>query len=90
MKKYSIYIIKRENNNEYYVGIAEDIEKRLKQHNGGNVAVTKYKRPYRLVFSQKFDSKALALKAERKIKKWKRKDFIEKIVQDGEIKVMGS
>jgi predicted GIY-YIG superfamily endonuclease len=38
------------------------------------------------VLVQKFNTISKARKAERKIKKMKRKDYIEKIVQDGYIK----
>ncbi len=90
MKKYFTYIIKRINKDEYYVGVAEDVDSRLRQHNCGNVVATKHKRPYKVVFSQEFDSKKIALRAEKKIKKWKRKDFIEKVIEDGILKSMGS
>ena len=41
-----------------------------------------------LVFSQEYASLAEARALEFKIKKWKRRDFIEKIVKDGYIKVL--
>jgi len=41
----------------------------------------------KLVFKQEFGSLAIARKIERKIKKLKRKDYIEKIVTDGYIKM---
>lgn len=83
-----IYVIQSTKNDSYYVGSAEDVLKRLRQHNAGGVASTKYKRPYKLVFSQEFDSIIEAKKAEKKIKSWKRKDFIEKIIADGKLKFL--
>ena len=77
-------------NGEYYVGSAGDFRFRLKQHNSGNVKATQNKRPYKIVFSQEFDSRLIAEKIERKIKNWKRKDFIERIIKDGEIKCVGA
>jgi len=38
-----------------------------------------------LVFSQEFATLELARKAELKLKSWKRKDYLEKIVNDGKI-----
>ena len=52
-----MYVIERVKNGEYYIGITEDVEFRLQQHNAGNVVATRYKRPYKLVFSQRFDNK---------------------------------
>lgn len=46
-------------------------------------------KPCDLVFSQEFDSIVEAGIVERKIKSWKRKDFIEKIVREGVIKSSG-
>ena len=42
-----------------------------------------------LVFKQEFDSLETARKIERKIKNLKRKDYIEKIINDGYIKITG-
>lgn len=81
-----VYIIQSIKTGEYYVGSAEDIERRLLQHNAGNVLATKHKRPYELVFSQEFDNTQAARKAEMRIKSWRRRDFIEKIVRDGKLK----
>jgi len=39
-----------------------------------------------LVFSQEVKSLSLARGLERKIKNWKRRDYIEKVVKDGYIK----
>jgi predicted GIY-YIG superfamily endonuclease len=40
-----------------------------------------------LVFSQEFETLQLARIIEKKIKSWKRKDFIDKIIRDGFIKI---
>lgn len=84
-----LYILQSLKNNSYYIGSTSNLDKRLKFHNSGYVKATKYKRPYKLVFCQKFDNIEIAHKAELKIKKWKRKDFIEKIIKDGKFKSMG-
>ncbi len=41
-----------------------------------------------LVLVQEYDSLGVARKIERKVKKLKRKDYIEKIISDGYIKIM--
>ncbi len=88
MKGY-LYILESQKNGSYYIGCSKNVDKRLKQHNSGQVKATRYKRPYKLVFKQEFDSIDIAHKAELKIKSWKRKDFIEKIISDGYLKIMG-
>lgn len=88
MKAY-LYILQSLKNNSYYVGITTNINQRLNFHNNGYVKSTKNKRPYKLVFTQEFENINIAHKAELKIKSWKRKDFIEKIIKDGELKIIG-
>lgn len=73
-------------NNTYYVGSTKDLKRRLSQHNSGNVLSTKYKKPYELVFYQEFSNIQIAKEVEYKIKNWKRRDFIEKIIKEGKIK----
>jgi len=87
MKHGFVYIIQRVEKDEFYVGSAADVANRLKQHNAGNVVATKYKRPYKLVFQQQFDSLDAAKRIERRIKSWRRRDWIERTISDGEIKV---
>lgn len=84
-----VYILHSLKSNSYYVGSTLNVNRRIKQHNSGNVASTKYKRPYKLIFSQEFKDIQQARKVEKKIKSWKRRDFIEKIIEDGYIKYTG-
>ncbi len=81
-----LYILKSLKNNSYYIGITGNIRRRLYSHNVGDVKATKYKRPYRLVFQQEFPNKEKASVAEKRITKWKRRDFIDRIIRDGRIK----
>ena len=86
MKKCSVYILRSLKNGTFYIGCASDVTLRLKQHNCGNVTATKYKRPYRLEFSQEYPDTSVARKTESRLKKWKRRDFIENIIRDGFIR----
>lgn len=89
MKAY-LYILQSIKNKSYYIGSTSNLKERLHFHNSGYVKATKYKRPYELVFSQEFDNINIAHKAELKIKSWKRRDFIERIIKDGKLKSMGT
>jgi len=81
MKGY-LYILISLKNGTYYIGSSKDVDKRIGQHNSGNVKATRYKRPFGLVFKQEHENMIQAHRAELKIKSWKRKDFIDKIVKD--------
>lgn len=80
-----VYILRSEKNGSYYIGSTENLEKRVVQHNSGNVSSTKHKRPYNLVFHQEFKNIEIARKVEYKIKSWKRRDFVDRIIADGKI-----
>lgn len=82
-----VYILRSIKTKHYYIGCTENIQLRFSQHNSSNVRSTKNRRPYNLVFFQEYPSLLIAKKIERKIKNWKRKDFVEKIIADKTIKI---
>ena len=80
-----VYVLQSIKNKRYYIGSTDNIERRMKQHNSGYVSSTKNIMPLKLVLFQKCDTLADARKLERKIKNFKRRDFIEKMIKDGRI-----
>lgn len=85
MKAY-IYILK-DDNNKYYIGSTSDINRRLKQHSSNHTQTTRNMKSLKVVLTQEVDSLLLARRVENKLKRMKRKDYIEKIVADGCIKI---
>jgi putative endonuclease len=83
---YYLYILQSQINQKFYAGSSEDPKRRLLYHNSIEKGFTARYRPWRLVFSKEFPSKALAQKAERKVKSWKSRTMIERLVK-GEITV---
>lgn len=79
-----LYIL-QSNSGRYYIGSTNDLKRRLDQHARGHTSTSKRLNTTRLVFFQEFSSLVDARKQEQKIKRWKRKDFIDKIVRDGTI-----
>ena len=58
----------------YYIGHTDELERRLLQHERGELdGYTLTRRPVRVVFTQEFASREEALAAERQIKGWSRK-----------------
>lgn len=84
--KACVYILQDENG-KFYVGSTIDVEKRLKQHFAGHTQTTRNMKNPKLVMKQEVDSLIIARKIETRLKKLKRKDYIEKIVVDGYIKI---
>jgi len=84
-----VYILQSFRNGKYYIGSTVDLERRLKQHNSGWEHTGKSLGPFELKFSQKFSSIDSARKIEQKLKALKRRDYVEKIITDGLIKIQG-
>jgi len=77
---YKVYILQSLKNGSYYTGYSEDVERRLELHNAGHVKATRYKRPYRLVYTESFETEADARRREHQIKTWKSRVAIEKLI----------
>lgn len=78
-----VYILKC-SDKTLYTGYTNDIEKRLVAHNTLKTGAkyTKARRPVKLVYFEKFDTKSLAMKREAELKKMKRKQKIILINQN--------
>ncbi len=87
MKKGFIYILRSLKNNRLYIGSTNDMDRRIHQHEIGNVKTTRNLMPLKLQLFQECDNIRVARKFEQRLKKLKRKDYIEKIIKDGVIKM---
>lgn len=74
MKTYYVYILKC-NDSSYYVGMTNDLDRRIEDHNfGRNVECYTYKRrPFTVVHSEYFYDVNQAISREKQIKGWTRK-----------------
>ena len=81
-----VYILKTKSG-KYYVGSTESLDQRLEHHFGGHTPSTKRLGAEQLLLKQEYKTLKDARSVEKKIKKLKRKDYIEKILKDGYIKL---
>ena len=65
---YFVYILKSLKDSRTYVGYTNDLCERLKRHNSGQVAATKYRRPLKLLFYEEF---AISKEAKARELYWK-------------------
>ena len=77
---YFVYILKSKKSNNYYIGSSQNPEIRLTYHNSIEKGFTSRYRPWEIVYKKEFDLKESAKAAEQKIKKWKSKLMIERII----------
>ena len=80
--KFYIYVLKSELNKSYYVGSTENINDRVKLHNSWLVQSTKRYIPWDLVYREEFPNLSRARKRELKIKSWKKRAAIEKLISN--------
>lgn len=78
-----VYILRSDKNSCFYVGSTSDIEKRLIYHNLGRVKSTRNLRPWKLIRFLPCENEAVARGNELRLKKYKRKDILEKVIKDG-------
>ncbi|MEI8328369.1 MAG: GIY-YIG nuclease family protein [Candidatus Taylorbacteria bacterium] len=76
---YYVYMLKSVNSEWYYVGSTGDVGKRLKHHNYGDVISTRPRRPYKVVYIEKFSTIECARSREKQIKQ-------SRSIKDGIIK----
>jgi putative endonuclease len=82
MKNFCVYILESQKNNRYYVGSTDNINRRIYEHNIGKVVSTKNMRPWIVKVFIECDSLTKARSNEYRLKKYKRKDILEKVIKD--------
>ena len=79
-----LYIVKC-SDDSYYTGITADAESRIERHNQGKASdYTKRRRPVRLLYLEKFESKILAERREIEVKKYSIKNK-ERLIRWGPV-----
>ena len=84
MLSFYTYILYSSALNKYYVGFTGDeLVERLSKHNTNHKGFTGGIGDWKIVYSERYETKELAMKREREIKKWKSRKSIEKLISIG-------
>jgi len=81
-----VYILKNKHG-KYYIGSTANLDDRIKHHKGGFTPSTKRLGEVELVFSQEYKTLSEARKIEKKFKSFRKRRIIEKIIEEGIIKI---
>jgi len=73
MHRLVVYILASDRHGTLYVGVTNDIQRRLQQHREGmNAGFTKKYRVHRLIYFEIHESPSDPIRREKHIKKWRR------------------
>ena len=64
-----VYLLRSEQDGQFYIGQTDDIERRLGQHNAGQVRSTRTRRPFELVGCKPFPTRDEARYFEYEVKR---------------------
>jgi putative endonuclease len=82
---YTVYILYSAELDRYYIGFTSDsITTRLKKHLANHKGFTGKKTDWQVVYTEEYAEKKEAMTREKKIKSWKSRIMIEKIIQSTE------
>ncbi len=76
-KFHYIYVLKSKKDNKLYVGYTNDLKSRFEQHSKGQVASTKNRRPFELIYSEACLNKHDAMHREKYLKTSWGKQFLK-------------
>ena len=65
---YYIYILKSGKDGKHYIGFTTDLRARYKEHCGGKVKATFYRRPLILIYYEAYCDRKVAQRRERQLK----------------------
>ena len=74
---YFVYAIKSITKNYIYVGMSNNLERRLKEHNNGESKSTKAYKPFVLIFSEQLETRETARKKEKFLKSGIGKEYLK-------------
>jgi putative endonuclease len=75
-----VYCLKSIERNYIYVGLTDNLDRRIEQHNTGQNRTTKAYRPFRLFHHEIFETRILARDREKYLKSGVGKEFLKTLV----------
>ncbi len=79
-----VYILFNETKNRFYIGFTSDMEQRIMRHNQKSKGFTGYVNDWKIVYTEKYNSKEEAYTREQQIKSWKSRIKIQKLINDSD------
>ncbi len=77
--KYFVYILHSETFLRLYIGQTNNLHSRFERHNAGMVRFTKPYRPWKILYTESYETRSLAIKREKFLKSGKGREFIHSL-----------
>jgi len=74
-----VYALKSLKDGHLYIGISQEPEKRLRQHNAGMTKSTKSRRPFKIIYKEKAKNRIDARRKEKYYKSGVGREFLKNI-----------
>jgi putative endonuclease len=76
-----LYILQSESTGRFYVGSTDDLDRRLSEHLRGHTPSTRGRGPWKLVYTEQFETLIQARHRELEIKRWKSAKMIQALIR---------
>jgi putative endonuclease len=77
-----VYILESKTDHSFYIGQTNDLDKRLEFHNHGLSKYTSRKRPWIVVYFEKYKTRTEAIKRERFLKQQRNRSFYKSLIEN--------
>jgi putative endonuclease len=81
--EFTVYILESEADRSFYIGFTSNLSQRLDYHNSGKSCYTSKKMPWKLAYSEIFQTRSEAMRREKFLKKQKNREFYLKLIKGG-------
>ena len=79
MVEFTVYVLKSLNYSHYYIGQTINLEKRIKEHNLGEVFWTKRYLPWIIIYTEKYKTREEVIKREKYLKSHAGRNWLKKL-----------
>jgi len=76
---FQTYILRSDTTGRFYIGHTENLTKRIFEHNNNRTPSIKNRGPWKLFYSETYETRSEASRRERQIKRMKSRLFIESL-----------
>jgi len=83
---YTTYILYSEKFGKIYIGQTSDLARRILQHNSGKHRYTRRYIPWKILYTEHFETRSEAMKREKELKSHQRRNFIRNKLLNGGVR----